>query len=334
MKSTLLRSSVGAVLALTAAVGLTGLATTNTANAAAHANWPDRAVTLVVPYGPGASNDRFTRAIAEIMSGNHDQPFVVDNRSGAGGFTGSNSVSQSDPDGYTFLEVPNSVVGFQPIMKVDLDPLVDLTPIGMLARAPTAMVVPGDLPVDSVQEFIAYANEHPDDTFFGMAGIGTTQHQHGELFNQLAGTTVTGVNYTSSADAQTDLIAGRLQLMFVTVASVLGQIESGQLKLLAYTDSNYPANAPEAPTMAEAGVDGMQGAQIFWGLFGPPGLPDELRDAMNAALNEAIADPSFVELTSTSGATPAPVTPDEFVAVIEKEKATLADFITRVDLEQ
>ncbi len=218
-------------------------------------------------------------------------------------------------------------------MKVDLDPLEDLTPIGLLARAPTAMVVPADLPVNSVQEFIDYAKENPEDTFYGMAGIGTTQHQHGELFNRMAGLELTGVNYQSSADAQTDLMAGRTQLMFVTVASVLGQIEGGQLKLLAYTDDNYPESAPEAPTMAEAGVDGMEGAQIFWGLYGPPGLPDDIVAKMNEALNEAIQDPSFVELTAGSGATPAPGSPEDFVAVIEEEKEILAEFLENVDLE-
>ena len=301
--------------------------------AASAQDWPTRAVTIVVPYAPGASNDTFTRSVAGIMSQSLGQPFVVDNRAGAGGFTGTNSVVQSEPDGYTFVQVPNSVVGFGPIMKVELDPLVHLTPIGLLAKAPTAMVVPSSLPVTTVQEFIDYAKANPETTFYGMAGIGTTQHQHGELFNRSAGTSLQGVNYKSSADAQADLVAGRLQLMFVTVASALGQIEGGQLRLLAYTDDNYPEGAPAAPTMAESGVPGMEGAQIFWGLYGPAGLPDDIRAKMNAALNEALADPSFVELTAKSGATPAPGTPEDFTAVLEAETATLAEFIKTVDLE-
>ena len=204
-------------------------------------DWPTRAVTLVVPYGPGASNDTFTRAVAEIMSKKLGQPFVVENRAGAGGFTGATSVAAADPDGYTFLEIPNAIVAYKPLMKVDVDPLEMLQPVGLLARAPSAMVVPSGLAVNTVAEFIDYAKAHPDETFYGAAGIGTTQHQHAELFNKNAGTAVKMVNYKSSADAQTDLVAGRLQMMFVTVASTLGQIEGGQLKLLAYTDDNYPA---------------------------------------------------------------------------------------------
>lgn len=323
-------SSLKAIAAAAAAACIIGLSAAGTTLAQ---EWPTRAVTLVVPYGPGASNDTFTRSIAEIMSRSMGQPFVVENRAGAGGFTGTNSVVQAEPDGYTFVEVPNSIVGFGPIMKVDLDPFEDLTPVGLLAKAPTAMVVPSSLPVTTVQEFIDYANANPDTTFYGMAGIGTTQHQHGELFNRMAGTSLLSVNYKSSADAQADLVAGRLHLMFVTVASALGQIESGQLRLLAYTDDNYPEGAPEAPTMAEAGVPGMEGAQIFWGLYGPSGLSDDIKSSMNAALNAALADPAFIELTAKSGATPAPGTPENFVAVLEEETETLAEFVKTVDLE-
>jgi tripartite-type tricarboxylate transporter receptor subunit TctC len=226
------------------------------------------------------------------------------------------------------------VVGFKPIMKVDFDPLKDLTPIGLLARSPTAMVVPSSLPVKTVQEFIEYAKAHPDDTFFGMTGVGTTQHQHAELFKKATGLPLKGVNYKSSADAQTDLVAGRLQLMFVTVASTLGQIEGGQLRLLAYTDANHPADAPEAPTMAEAGVQGMEDAQIFWSVFGPPGLPEDIVTKMNAAMNEAMKDPGFQALMAKSGATPAPGSPQDFVAAIEREKASLDEFAKMVDLDQ
>jgi tripartite-type tricarboxylate transporter receptor subunit TctC len=318
------------VLAFALAAALAGVAA---GGSAAAQDWPSRPVTLVVPYGPGASNDTFTRALADILTKKYGQPFVVENRPGAGGFTGANSVAQAAPDGYTFLEIPNSVVGFKPIMKVDLDPLANLTPIGLLARSPTAMVVPASLPVKTVQEFIDYAKAHPDDTFYGMAGIGTTQQQHAELFNKSAGTQVKGVNYKSSADAQTDLVAGRLQLMFVTVASTLGQIEGGQLRLLAYTDSNHPASSPAAPTLAEAGVPGMEIAQIFWSIFGPPGLPDDIVTKMNAALNDALEDPDFQALMAKSGATSAPGTPDDFVAAIEKEQAFLADFVKSVKME-
>jgi tripartite-type tricarboxylate transporter receptor subunit TctC len=140
----------------------------------------------------------------------------------------------------------------------------------------------------------------------------------------VTGLKIKGVNYKSSADAQTDLLAGRLHGMFVTVASTLGQIQGGQVRLLAYTDSNFPPDAPKAPTLAELGIGGMEKAQIWWGLFAPPGLPADILRSMNAAVNESLKDEGFVALLARSGATPAPVSPAEFVQMI-KDEATLVD---------
>ncbi|MDF2809851.1 MAG: hypothetical protein K0S56_882 [Microvirga sp.] len=229
----------------------------------------------------------------------------MDNRPGAGGFTDANGVARAAPDGYTLLEMPNSIVGFKPIMNVELDPLKNLTPLAAMASASTALVVPASLPVKSVAEYIAYAKSNADKTFYGYAGIGTTQQQHMELFKNRTGLKTKGVNYKSSADAETDLLAGRLQAMFVTVASTLGQIEGNELRLFGYTDDNYPPGAPKGPTMAAAGVKGMEKAQIWWGVFGPPGMAPDLVRTINRAINESLADPNVVafgKIGSDSGA--------------------------------
>lgn len=320
-----------AALALVAA---SGLSTMMGAAPAVAQDWPTRAVTMVVPYGPGASNDTFTRAVSQILSNDLGQPFVVDNRPGAGGFLGANSVKTSDPDGYTFLESPNVIASLGPIAKLDIDPVRHFVPVGLMATSPTAMVVNADVPANTVEEFIAYAKANPTSVFYGFAGNGTTQHQHGELFKSLTGLdTLQGVAYKSSADAQGDLVAGRLQVMFATVASTLGQIESGQLKLLAYANANVPDTAPKAPTMAEAGVKGFEGAQVFWAVFGPAGLPDDIRDKMNASINKALAEPSIKELMAKSGAAPSPGTPDDLAAVVKTEQANLAEFVKNVKFD-
>ena len=204
--------------------------------------------------------------------------------------------------------------------------MTQLTAVGLMARSPTALVVHAGLPVTTVAEFVAHAKSNPTTTFYGYAGIGTTQHQHMEMLSKLTGTRLKGVNYKSSADAQTDLVAGCLQAMIVTVASTLGQIKSGQLRLAAYTDGNFSADSPKAPTMAEAGVKGMEKAQSWWGIFAPPKLPPAILTAMNAAINEAEMEPSFVALLSRSSATPSPVTPEEFARVLKAEVEDVTAF--------
>lgn len=288
----------------------------------AHAQeWPSRPVTLVVPFGPGASNDLFTRMLASILTKQLGQPFVVSNRPGAGGVIGSASVAKAPPDGYTFLEMANSIGSFKPIMKAEIDPLKDLVPIGLMARAPTAMVIHAGLPAKTVKEFIDYARERPDQVFYGMAGVGSTNHQHAEMFKSATGVRITGVNYKSLAEAITDLIAGRLHAVFATVASTRAQIETGQLRLLAYADSNHPAESLKAPTMAEAGVPGMEKAQNWWAIFGPPGLPADIRTKMNAAINAALKDPEFTALIAKSGGTPAPGSPEDAAEALRQEVA-------------
>jgi tripartite-type tricarboxylate transporter receptor subunit TctC len=332
MSVNLLRSSRRRFIRLTAAAAAsTALLPSSTF---AQSAWPSRPVTLIVPYGPGASNDIFTRALANIWSKRFGVPFVVENRPGAGGYTGTNSVVQAAPDGYTFLEMPSGIAGFAPVMKVKFDPLTDLTPISLFARSPAAMVIPASLPVKTVQEFVDYAKTRPDRVFFGYAGVGTAQHQHGEMFRRVTGLKLKGVNYKSSADAQTDLVAGRLQLMFVTVASTLGQIQGGQLRLLGYADNNYPPTSLPAPTIAEAGVNGMQKAQTWWSFYGPARLPADIQMKMNEAVNEALKDPEFVALLAKSGATPTPGSPAQLTQTLTQEIADILEFIKTADMTQ
>ena len=322
----LMRTSRRQALAVLAA-GIVGYVCAQSVHAQ---DWPNRPVTIVVPYGPGASNDTFTRALALVLTKQFGQPFVVSNRPGAGGFIGSDAVAKAAPDGYTFLEMPSSIAGFKPIMKVDLDPLKNLAPIGLMARAPDAMVINAGLPVKTVKEFIEYAKARPDEVFYGMAGIGTSGHQHAEMFNQVTGLKLKGVNYKSAADAMTDIIGGRVHVMFVTTASSRGAVEAGQLRLLAYADSNLPPESLKAPTLAEAGVPNMQQAQTWWAIFGPPGLPADIKRKMNAAIIAAQKDPEFAALIARSGATPAPLSIDETVAVVREEVA-LVEKLPKMD---
>lgn len=316
-----------------AALAMLAGATAAFDRAAAQAAWPTRAVTLVVPYAPGASNDTFTRAIAGVLSKKFGQPFVVENRPGAGGYTGTSQVQRAAPDGYTFLEMPNGIASYKLGLKVDFDPSTDLTALAVFARAPTAMVIPSALPVKTVQEFIDYAKKNSETTYYGYTGIGTTQHIPGELFNQLTGLKMRGINYKSSSEAQTDLLAGRLQAMFITVASVAGQIQGGQLRLLAYTADTSPASAPKAPLLSEVGIKGMESQQIWWGFFSPKGVPADILKKMNEGINEALKDPAVIELFAKSGASATQSTLEQAAKDVKDEVVTYAKIVNEAGIK-
>lgn len=295
-------------------------------------NWPSRPVTMVVPYGPGASNDTFTRAIAGILSKKFGQPFVVENRAGAGGFTGAASVQKAAPDGYTFLESPSGIVAIKETMKLDLDAVNDLVTVSVFAKSPSALIVPSSLPVKTVAEFLDYAKKSPQPLFYGYSGAGNTSQLHAELLSSLTGVKFKGVNYKSSAETTTDLIAGRLQLQFVSVAAALGQVQAGQARLLAYADKNEAPGAPVAPTFADAGVKGMEVAQLWWGLFAPKGLPPDILKKMSDAVNEALKDPSIVELFAKSGAAASILSPEESAKIVKQEGETLVKIVKEAGL--
>ena len=297
---------------------------------AVHAqDYPSQPITFVVPFGPGASNDTFTRTLADLLTKSLGQPVIVENREGAGGFTGSDFVARAKPDGYTLLESPTGIATMKVARNLDLDPTTDLTPIAMLAASPQTLVVPSSLGVNTVAEFVAYAKAHPDNTFYGNTGVGTPQQMYAEMFNDIAGTTIKPVVYPSLANALLDLSAGRLHMVITTIASAAGQIDSGDLKLLAYADDNYPSGSPEAPTFAEEGFDGMQDAQSWWGIYGPAGLSDDIVTFLNAKINEALRDEAFVELMARSGAVATPVSPEEFMELQVDTMKLAADIAER-----
>lgn len=297
------------------------------------AEWPNRPVTFVVPFGPGASNDTFTRMLCGILSKKMNQPFVVENRAGAGGFTGAYAVATSAPDGYRFLETPQSIASFKPIMKVALDPVTELQAVACLAKSPYAIHGTATIPVKTIPEMIEYAKKNPETTFYGGTGTGSAGHLYTELFNKVTGTKMKKVDYKSSADVQTDLIAGRIHMYFVTVASTLGQIKAGQLRLLAYTNNSAPKDAPKAPLLAEVGVPGFDAIGSWWGIFAPKGINPGILEKVNKVINEAIVEPEFVTLFTNSSATAAPMKPAEFHKVLVDEVALTEKIIKDANIK-
>lgn len=281
-------------------------------------DWPTKPVTIVVPFGPGASNDNFARALGEVMSRDLGQPVVIDNRPGAAGFVGASQVSRADPDGYTLLFTSNAVLTLGRSPNIEFDVFRDLTPIGMAAKAPTGFVISSTVPANNVQEFIAWAKANEGEAFYGSTGVGTVTQLHAELFNVLAGTKLKGVPYPSMAPGVMDLAAGRLHLIFASLSAAQPQIDAGRLKLLAYSGPYAPAGAPPAPTMEEAGVKDFD-SSIWFAVYAPKDMPADLRDKINAAVSKAVQNDSFSEAMERQGAKAVATTPAEFDALIRKE---------------
>jgi tripartite-type tricarboxylate transporter receptor subunit TctC len=300
-------------LAVVAAIA--GLAVVAGSGAVRAQAWPDKPVRIVVAFSPGASTDAFSRALAAQLQAKFGQPFVVENRPGAGGWTGTQVVAQSKADGYTLTVNANTIAILGLIQKTNFDASTDLTPIAILARSPVALLIPNSLPVRTIPEFIAYAKANPDKTFYGSAGSGSTNHLYAELFNQRAGITMKHVPYKGLAEAMTDLAAGRVHMIFGTVASAAGLLKAGQVRLLAYGAGGKPDGAPDAPTVKESGLD--YEAAVWWGLFAPGNLPADIRQKLNEATNVAVTNPEFVKLLQTAGAAPSQVTADAFTKEVK-----------------
>lgn len=286
--------------------------------------WPTKTVTLVVPYGPGGSNDVLTRAIAASLAEQFGQPFVVENLAGAGGLIGANHVKGMEPDGYTFLQGGNGIAALKPVMQTDFDLLTDMDTVSYFARSPDALVIPASLPVETVAEFVEYAKAREGEVFYGYIGVGGSGQLDAELFKKQTGLNIEGVSYKSAAEALTDVAAGRLHMMFSSVPTTLGLIESGQLRLLGYTNDSAAEGSPEAPTMAEAGVPGMEGSSLWWAFFAPKGVPAEILEKLNAGIQVALNDPRMVELMRSSGATPVFMSVEEAAAAVAAEVEHIA----------
>lgn len=303
------------------------------AGAAAAENWPTRPVTLIVPYGPGASNDLFTRALAEFLSKKFGQPFVVDNRPGANGFIGSSQGARAEPDGYTFVQNNNGIIAFGLTDKqIQFDVTKDLAPVALIAKSPSGIHVPASSPIRTVQDLVEAAKADPDNFFYGTLSPTSTQALQVERFNMLAGIKMKPVVYKSAADATLDLAAGRINVYFISVSTTIGQIEANQIRLIAYTGAGAPPTAPQAPTVEEAGIAGFD-SQLWWGLWAPNGTPADIIQKMNEATNEALKDPAIVELMAKSGATPSPATPEEFGTFVTDVRNEMAELIETLGIE-
>jgi tripartite-type tricarboxylate transporter receptor subunit TctC len=281
--------------------------------------YPSRPVHLVVGFSPGSASDINARLVGQWLSQRLGQQFVVDNRSGAGGNIASDFVVHAAPDGYTLLYASTAVAINATLYegRVNYDFLRDTVPIAGVVRTPVVMEVNLDLPVKTVAEFIAYAKANPGKVNMATVGPGSAQHLYGEYFKMMTGINMVPVHYHGAGPAITDLIAGRVQVMFDVVVSSLSYIKSGQLRPLAVTTATPQAVLPGVPTVGES-VPGYE-ASGWQGVCAPRETPADIIGKLNRDINAALADAAFTAKLAALGGQPFPGTPADFGKFVAAE---------------
>lgn len=293
---------------------------------AAHAqSWPGKPVRVIVPFPPGGTTDIVARSLGAELQRMWQQPVVIENRPGAGGNIGSELVAKSPNDGYTLLmgtvgtHAINAALFAQSGNKMPFDAVKDFVPITLAAGVPNVMVVNSKVPVNSVNEFIAYAKARPGQLNMASSGNGTSIHLTGELFKTMTGTYMVHLPYRGSAPAMTDLLAGNTNVMFDNLPSALPHIKSGRLKALAVTSRERSPALPDVPTIEEAtSLKGFD-ASSWFGLFAPAGTSRAIVDKIQADVAKALAVPEVRERFVAQGAQPGGTTSDQFAAFIRAE---------------
>src|SRR5499426_945518 len=280
-------------------------------------DYPNRPITLVVPFPPGGSTTIVARIVADKMSEALGQSIVIDNRGGAGGTVGSRAVAKSPADGYTILLGYTGTLAIGPTLygNAGYDPRKDFAPIGRIGTAPNTLVVHPSLPVHSVAELIAYAKANPGKINYGSAGIGTVSHVCGEYFATAAGVKITHIPYKGTGPAIIDLLGGHIPMAFAPVPATHENARTGKLRMLAVTSAARSTLLPDVPTISETALPGFE-AVLRYGFVAPPAIVARL----NAALNTALASPDVRARLAVDGAEPLPSTPEEYGADIDREE--------------
>jgi tripartite-type tricarboxylate transporter receptor subunit TctC len=281
--------------------------------------YPSRAVKIIVSAPPGGGLDIAARVIADRLTKMWGQPFVVENRPGAGGNLGAEAVAQAEPDGYTLLAAQPAPLTTNVVMykKLSFDPAA-FEPLAIMTSIPNTLTVRLDLPAGSVGELIAYAKSNPGKLNFGSQGVGTTPHLTGELFARVTGAKLTHVPYRGTAQAVNDLVAGNVDMLFFQLDSVREQYRANKVKMLAVTTATRIASVPEVPTMEEAGVKDFR-SDSWNALAAPPKTPAAIVAKLNDAINAVLKAPETAEHLRGMNMTPIGGAPDAAKAFIRQE---------------
>jgi tripartite-type tricarboxylate transporter receptor subunit TctC len=304
-----------------------------TAGAPRAEEFPARPIRIVVGFGPGSVADIVARVIATRMGQTLGQQLVVENRTGAGSSIGAEYVARAPKDGYTLFmaTVANSI---NPALgRLNFDFGKDLTPVVLVANVPQMMVVHPSLGVSSLKELIALAKSKPESIQYASSGVGTLSHLSAELLNHVAGIKLMQVPYPGSAQGMNDVLAGRVPLMFGPASTVWANVKAGKLKVIAVTQPQRAAMAPDVPTMAESGAPGYA-AGIWMGLLAPSGTPRDVVEKLSRAANEALRSNEVLTPMKNQGVDPLGGSPDDFARFIDSELKKWASVVMTANIKK
>jgi tripartite-type tricarboxylate transporter receptor subunit TctC len=300
----------------------------------AHAQWPQKQVTFIVPFAAGGGTDAFARPLAAQLDTQLGKRVIIENRAGAGGTVGASAAAKAAPDGYTFfMGAAHHAIAPSLYPTLDYDIEKDFIPVALIARPPQVIVVnPDKVAAKTLGEFIAYAKANPDKLSYGSAGAGTTHHLAGELFKILTQTKIQHVPYRGAGPAMQDLIAGHVPVVFDGLGSSAAPIRAGQLRALAIAAPKRVAAFPDLPTAAEAGLPNYEVA-TWYGLFAPKGTPPDVVERMAKELKAALQVPAIKEAWERNGSDVPDVAGADFGKMVSAEVARWRKVVTEANVK-
>jgi tripartite-type tricarboxylate transporter receptor subunit TctC len=297
-------------------------------------DYPNRPITLVVPYAAGGGNDAMARIVAERMSKTLGQQIVIENRGGAGGTIATRAVARAAPDGYTLVLGGTGTLAVNPTLyaNVGYDPRKDFAPVGLIATSALVILVHPSIEARSIAELVALAKREPGKLNYASAGPGSGIHLGTELFASMAGIKLTHIAYRGSGPALADLLGGHVQIYFSSLPPAVGIASDGKVRALAVTGPQRSRVFPDLPTVMEAGLPGYE-AVLHYGIAAPAGTPGPIIARLNGAMREALALDEVRSLLESAGAEPLPSTPEEYAADIDREETKWSRVVKEVGVK-
>jgi tripartite-type tricarboxylate transporter receptor subunit TctC len=318
---------------LVAALATAALASAAPAAAQDAGDWPQKPITIIIPYAPGGFADTRMRLLASKLEPRLKQNVIVENRAGAGGVVGTTFIARAKPDGYTIGTGNLAPLSVNPslMQSIPYDPVKDLAPVILIENSPLVLSVGKSVKADNLKELIALAKSEPGKLTFGSSGVGGAHHLSGEMFGEQADIKIIHVPYKGGSLASTDLMGGHITMMFEMGYAALPAIKGDKVRPIAVTASKRLAVLPDVPTMAEAGLPGYE-SYNWQGIIAPAGTPRPIIDRLNKELNAVLKDPDVAKAIDDSGSQAAGGTPEEFAAFIQSETQKWAQVIKEANI--